>query len=65
MGISKSINMPMAVVQPHGDTPESSGQFFVVHQRCMEASLPVFSTTRRAAGAIRRFMQAASHLNHG
>ncbi len=63
IGISKSIDVPVAVVQPHGDTPESSGQFFVVHQRCMEASLPVFSTTRRAAGAISRFMQAASRLD--
>ncbi|OGO07301.1 MAG: hypothetical protein A2Y61_06965 [Chloroflexi bacterium RBG_13_60_13] len=62
--ISRSVDVPMAVVQPHGDTPESSGQFFVVHQRCMEASLPVFSTTRRAAGAISRFMQAASRLDH-
>lgn len=62
--ISKSIDVPVTVVQPHGETPESSGQFFAVHQRCVEAGLPVFSTTRRGAGAISRFIQATSRLNH-
>jgi acyl-CoA synthetase (NDP forming) len=62
--MSKAADMPMTVVQPHGDTPESSGQFFVVHRRCMEAGLPVFSTTRRAADAISRLIQAASRLDH-
>jgi acyl-CoA synthetase (NDP forming) len=62
--ISKSIDVPVTVVQPHGETPESSGQFFAVHQRCVEAGLPVFSTTRRGAGAISRFIQATPRLNH-
>lgn len=61
--MSKAVDIPMTVVQPHGETPESSGQFFVVHRRCLEAGLPVFSTTRRAADAISRLIQAAYRLD--
>ena len=61
---SKSIDAAVAVVQPHGDPTESSGQFLGVQQRCAEANLSLFSTTRRAAQAIGRFAQSISYLEH-
>lgn len=61
---SVAIDVPVAVVQPHGDTPESSGQFHAVHRRCVKANLPLFSTTHRAAQAVSRFIHAASRLDH-
>lgn len=60
---SRSIDVPLAVVQPHGNTPESSGQFFTLHQKCTEAGLPLLSSTHRAAQAVSRFIDAASRLD--
>ena len=60
----KSIDVSVAIIQPHGDTPESSGQFLMAHQRCLEANLPLFSTTGRAARAVNRFIQSLSRLEH-
>jgi len=53
----KSIDIPIAIAQPHGDTPESSGLFFDLQQRCLEAGFPLYSTTRRAAQAINKFIE--------
>jgi len=53
----KSIDIPIAIAQPHGDTPESSGLFFELQQRCLEAGFPLYSTTRRAAQAINKFIE--------
>jgi len=52
----KSIDIPIAIAQLHGDTPESSGLFFDLQQRCLEAGFPLYSTTRRAAQAINKFI---------
>jgi acyl-CoA synthetase (NDP forming) len=53
----KSIDIPIAIAQLHGDTPESSGLFFDLQQRCLEAGFPLYSTTRRAAQAINKFIE--------
>jgi acyl-CoA synthetase (NDP forming) len=53
----KSIGIPIAIAQPHGDTPESSGLFFELQQRCLEAGFPLYSTTRHAAQAINKFIE--------
>jgi acyl-CoA synthetase (NDP forming) len=58
----KSTDLPMAVVQPHFDAPQSSGVFLSMHQRCVDTGLPLFSTTTRAANAISRFIRSTSHL---
>ena len=64
----KSIDIPIAIAQLHGDTPESSGLFFDLQQRCLEAGFPLYSTTRRAAQAINKFIEyhiwKNAHLGH-
>lgn len=54
---SKSIGIPIAIAQPHGDTSESSGLFLQLQQRCLEASFPLYSTPSRAAHAVDRLIQ--------
>jgi acyl-CoA synthetase (NDP forming) len=58
----RSIGLPVAIVLPHCDAPQSSGVFFSLHQQCFEAGLPPFSTTSRAASAISRLIQTASRF---
>jgi acyl-CoA synthetase (NDP forming) len=60
---SRSIDVPLVVVQPHANRPESSGQFFTLHQKCTDAGLPLLSSTHRAAQAVSRFIDAASRLD--
>lgn len=55
--------MPLALVMPHGDTAESSGQFMELRRLCLEAHFPLFSTTSRAARALAVFMNAVSRLD--
>ena len=57
IGTSRSLDIPIAMVQPHSATPESSAIFRALQQRCIEAGIPVYSTVTQAAGAISRFIQ--------
>jgi len=52
----------LALVMPHGDTPESSGQFMDLRRMCLKARFPLFPTTSRAARALAQFTDAMSSL---
>jgi acyl-CoA synthetase (NDP forming) len=53
----RALDIPIAVVQPHSSTPESSAVFSALQRKCIEAGIPLYSTTTQAAGAISRFIQ--------
>jgi len=53
----RSLDIPIALVQPCSDTPESWEVFFSLHQRCVKAGLPLYSTGSQAAQAISRYVQ--------
>jgi acyl-CoA synthetase (NDP forming) len=49
---SQYLGVPVAIVQPHTSHPSSTAGFHAFHQRCAEASLPLYPTLREAAHAI-------------
>jgi len=53
---SRLVNLPMAVVPSNGDLPASSGLYFKLHQRCLQAGLAVYPNLSDAAQAIGRFV---------
>lgn len=60
--VNQLTDIPLALVMPHGDTPESSGQFMALRSICLDADLPLFSTTSRAARALGQFVDSISLL---
>jgi len=54
---SKSLDMPLAVVQPCTAHPESSSVYFNFQQRCAETGIPLYATASHAALAVSRFIQ--------
>ena len=54
---SQSLDIPMVVVQPHTAHPGNSAGFYALQQRCVETSLPLYSSAGQAACAISRYIQ--------